>query len=82
MENAAAVIAGLAIAAVLIAVFVVVFRWLWNTTMPEVFGLKTLSFGQALKILLLAAILFGSHRVVQVSQEVASNGDHSVDQLR
>ena len=50
--------------------------------MPEVFGLKTLSFGQALKILLLAAILFGSHRVVQVSQEVASNGDHSVDQLR
>ena len=31
---------------------------------------------------LIAAILFGSHRVVQVSQEVASNGDHSVDQLR
>jgi len=62
------VIVGILVALVLIAIFVVVFRWLWNSTMPEVFGLKALSFGQSLKILMLAGILFGGHRVVDVSQ--------------
>ena len=62
---------GLLIAFVLIAIFTVVFRWLWNTTMPDVFGVKQLSFGQALKILILASILFGGHRVVQVPEEAA-----------
>jgi hypothetical protein len=55
---------GLAIALVLIALFAVIFRWLWNTTVPEVFGLRTLTFWQAIKILILAGILFGGHRVV------------------
>ncbi len=62
---------GILIALVLIAIIVVVFRWLWNTTMPEVFGVKQLTFGQALKILILASLLFGGHRVVEVPQEVA-----------
>lgn len=34
---------GILIALVLIAVLVVVFRWLWNTTMPDVFGVKELT---------------------------------------
>lgn len=55
---------GLVIALVLIAIFAVIFQWLWNTTMPEVFGLKTLTFWQAIKILIIAGILFGGHRVV------------------
>jgi uncharacterized membrane protein len=55
---------GLLIALVLIAIFAVIFQWLWNTTMPEVFGLKTLTFWQAIKILIIAGILFGGHRVV------------------
>ena len=62
---------GIVIALVLIAILVVIFRWLWNSTMPDVFGVKQLSFGQALKILILAGILFGGHRVVEVPQEVS-----------
>ena len=58
---------------ILIAILVFIFRWLWNSTMPEVFGVKQLSFGQALKILILAGILFGGHRVVEVPQEVAGD---------
>jgi hypothetical protein len=64
---------GIGIALVLIAIFVFVFRWLWNSTMPEVFGVKELSFGQSLKILILASILFGGHRVVDVPQEMAND---------
>jgi len=67
------VIVGILVALVLIAIFVVVFRWLWNSTMPEVFGLKALSFGQSLKILMLAGILFGGHRVVDVSQGMSGD---------
>lgn len=62
---------GILIALVLIAVLVVVFRWLWNTTMPDVFGVKELTFGQALKILIRASILFGGHRVADVPQQVS-----------
>jgi len=72
MENPViGAILGIAIALALIAIFVFVFRWLWNSTMPEVFGVKTLSFGQALKILILAGILFGGHRVLDVPQQVS-----------
>ena len=67
------VIVGIVVALVLIAIFVVIFRWLWNSTLPEVFGLKALSFGQSLKILILAGILFGGHRVVDVSQEISGD---------
>lgn len=63
-------IAGIVIALLLFAIFVFIFRWLWNSTMPDVFGFKQLSFGQSLKILILAGILFGGHRVVEVPQEV------------
>lgn len=62
---------GILIALVLIAVLVVIFRWLWNTTMPDVFGVKELTFGQALKILILASILFGGHRVADVPQQIS-----------
>jgi hypothetical protein len=32
--------------------------------MPEVFGLKPLTFWQSIRILFLAGILFGGHRVI------------------
>jgi hypothetical protein len=64
---------GLAIGLVLIAIFAIVFRWLWNTTMPEVFGLKHLTYWQSIKVLLLAGILFGGHRVIHTEAPV--NGD-------
>ena len=55
-----------AIATVLIAfvVFVLVFRWIWNRTVPAVFGLKEITFWQAVGILILASILTGGHRIV------------------
>lgn len=34
-------------------------QYLWNITMPEVFNLKTLTFWQAFRLILIAAILFG-----------------------
>ena len=51
--------AGLLIGLIILSVFTLFFRWLWNTTVPDVFGLKSLTFWQAFRVLLLAAILFG-----------------------
>jgi hypothetical protein len=39
-------------------VFVAVFRWIWNHTIPAVFGLKTITFWQAVGILILASNIF------------------------
>jgi hypothetical protein len=62
---------GILIGLVILAIFTVIFRWLWNTTMPDVFGVKSLTFWQALKILILAGILFGGHRaVIDAPQEI------------
>ena len=72
-ENIIGAIVGIAIAAVIVAILVLAFRWLWNTTMPDVFGLKELSFWQAFKIMLLAGILFGGHRAIDVPQQISSD---------
>ena len=63
----------MAIAVVLIGfvVFVFVFRWIWNHTVPAVFGLKEITFWQAVGILVLASILTGGHRIV--STDVTSS---------
>ena len=55
---------GIAIAVVVFFVLVTIFKWLWNITMPEIFNLTAVTFWQAFRILLLASILFGGHRVV------------------
>ncbi len=46
----------------IIGVFILIWilKWLWNTTMPDVFGLKTITYFQAFKILVLSMILTGS----------------------
>ncbi|MDN5361518.1 MAG: hypothetical protein PWP70_565 [Moorella sp. (in: firmicutes)] len=46
---------------ILLIVFALIglFQWLWNITMPEVFNLKKITFWQALRLLLIAGILFG-----------------------
>ncbi len=55
-----------AVAIVLVSfvAFVLVFRWIWNHTVPAVFGLREITFWQAIGILLLASILTGGHRIV------------------
>ncbi len=37
-----------------------VVRWLWNAILPEVVGAKTLTYPQALGLLVLCKILFGN----------------------
>jgi len=72
-ENIIGTVVGVAIGAVIVAIIVTIFRWLWNTTMPEVFGLKQLSFWQAFKIMLLAGLLFGGHRAMDVPQQISED---------
>lgn len=72
MSEIIGVLVGLGIAVVLLVVFTLVFRWIWNRVVPDVFGLKEISFWQAVGILILASILFGGHRVVHINQPTSS----------
>ncbi len=45
-------------------VIVYLFQWLWNITMPEVFGLKVITYWQALRLLLIAGMLFGGGAII------------------
>jgi hypothetical protein len=64
---------GVLVALVVIAILVLIFRWLWNSTMPDVFGVKELTVWQALKILILASILFGGYRVAEVPNQISDD---------
>ena len=47
---------------IIIGIFILmvfVFQLLWNTTMPQVFQLREITFWQAFRLLLLASLLFG-----------------------
>lgn len=44
---------------ILIFAFTALLQWLWNITMPDVFGLKQITFWQAFRLLIIAGILFG-----------------------
>lgn len=55
---------GVAVAVVMVMVVIVVvllgtaiFQWLWNTTMPEVFGLGEIRYWPAFRLLLIAGFL-------------------------
>jgi len=74
------VIIGLAIGLILLAVITLIFQWLWNTTMPDVFGWKSLTFGQAFKILLISAMLFGGGTTVFERGHEVVPDDIAVDQ--
>ena len=49
--------------AILIIVFILLFgyafMWLWNWLMPDIFGLTTLTYWQAIGLLVMAKLLFG-----------------------
>lgn len=66
MEPFLGVLIGLVVAVVALIIFMFIFMWVWNLTVPDVFGLKPITVWQALGILILASILFGGHRVVNV----------------
>ncbi|MDL5053524.1 hypothetical protein QQ056_08210 [Oscillatoria laete-virens NRMC-F 0139] len=51
----------LSIPLVIVAAFIVIwiFQLLWNSTLPDLFGWKIISFWTSFKLILIAAILFG-----------------------
>ena len=44
----------------LIILGIIIFKWLWNITMPQVFNLRMITFWQAFRLLLLSSFIFGS----------------------
>jgi hypothetical protein len=44
---------------VFFGVAVAIFKWLWNSTVPTIFKISEITFGQAFRLLLLANILLG-----------------------
>ena len=52
-------VAGICLAALFALVLGVVVQWLWNWLMPDIFGLKQISYWQAFGLLLLGRLLFG-----------------------
>jgi hypothetical protein len=71
MDPIATTIASIAAVLIGFVVFVLIFRWIWNRTVPAVFGLKDITFWQAVGILILASILTGGHRIV--SSDITSS---------
>lgn len=55
---------GLTLAFVFAFVFAFFVQWLWNHLMPDIFGLKMISYWQAFGLILLAKLFFGgsSHK--------------------
>lgn len=37
-----------------------VFQFLWNITVPEIFGLRTIRYWQAFRLLLMSSMFFGA----------------------
>ncbi len=63
---------GLVIGIVILMILGLIVQWLWNTTLPNVLGVKPVTTVQAIKILFLTSLLFGGYRVVeyQVHDEI------------
>jgi len=58
-----ALISFIALAVVILFVAAWLLQWLWNITMPEVFNLKEITYWQAFRLLIIAAILFGGPNI-------------------
>ena len=63
-ETIIGLVVGLAIGAFILVVFGLILQWFWNSTLPEVLGVNQVTTWQAIKIMFIASMLFGGHRVV------------------
>lgn len=45
--------------ALLVSIVPATLRWLWNSTMPEVFGIAEITFWQAFRLMAISFLLFG-----------------------
>ena len=57
METFVIAVAVIAMIVLVCLVISALLRWLWNMTIPQVFGLKEITYWQAFRILIIAAIL-------------------------
>ena len=73
MEDVVGVLVIVAVVLIFFFILVLLFKWLWNITMPEVFGIKPVTFWQAFRILILASILFGGHRTIQQGADMGTD---------
>jgi|APCry1669189241_1035207.scaffolds.fasta_scaffold17267_2 hypothetical protein len=62
------------LALIALGIAVGLFLWLWNMTMPQVFGLKTVTFWQAFRLLLMAGILFNGVAILRISLSLGLAG--------
>lgn len=65
----AGAVIGIAIGVVILIILGFVLQWLWNTTIPAISSLKEITTVQAIKLIFIAAILFGGHRVITVPED-------------
>jgi hypothetical protein len=63
-------------AIVVVATLSALLLWPWNITMPDVFGLKTISFWQAVKLPLIAGILFGPPSAIRLTDNLSPPASH------
>lgn len=68
MENVAGTFLGafigLAVGLAVLTLLGFIFKALWNSTLPELFGFKTITAWQAVKLLFIASLIFGGNRVI------------------
>jgi ABC-type multidrug transport system fused ATPase/permease subunit len=69
-------------ALLIVAAFSVVVMLLWNWLMPAIFGLTVINFWQAIGILILSRILFGSFGIRHRMQDGMKYGMHNRNHLR
>jgi len=57
-----------ALASIIVAfiLFAFLLTWLWNSTMPDVLNTNTITFWQAVKLMLIVSILFGGANAYHV----------------
>ncbi len=58
-------------------------RWLWNITMPALFQLKQITYWQAFRLMIIAAILFGGRPQLVTKTRLAQRiGRQRIEQSR
>lgn len=54
------IINGLLLWVVFILIFSAILKWLWNNTITGIFGLRQITFWEALRLMIIAALIFGN----------------------
>ena len=57
-------IIGIALGLIVLTLLGFIMKALWNSTLPDLFGFKTITTWQAIKLLFIASLIFGGNRVI------------------